>query len=204
MVRRNVSENEVIKKIDAINLKEAKGASVSMNNYTNLMTHKLRKNREGIIWCIERIGNLEGLTRKMNKELANGNKELKKLTKNIIKFDMLNSQLENSIISEMNKDNAYKTRISILKKKQVGIKKAQGIINSDINYMETRINMMKEQVDENVKKYYKLVSAKDKMHNEMIKFKKDRKILQQHLKNTKKNHQILKNQMQNFVQNMNQ
>ncbi|KJP87040.1 hypothetical protein AK88_03324 [Plasmodium fragile] len=203
MARINVSENEIISKMKAINLKEAKSPpSLSVKNYTKSIAHKLKKNREGIISCKEQIRNLEVLTRRMHRELSDGNKELKKLKKNIEKSDVLNAQLELNIMTQMKRNNAHNSMISLLKKKKIGINKTKGIIDSDINYMETRITMMKNNVEESEKKYYKLVGAKDKLHNEMLKFKKDRRDLQNHLNHTKRNHNLLKNQMQNFIVNM--
>lgn len=203
MARSNVSENEIISKIKTITLKEGKNTpSVSVKNYTKFIAHKLRKNRDGIISCKDQIRNLELLTRRMHSELSDGNRELKKLKKNIVKSDMLNGQLELDIMTQMRRNNAHKSRISLLKKKKMSINKAKGIISSDIDYMETRVTLMKHNVEESEKKYYKLVGAKDKLHNEMVKFKKDRRDLQHHLKHTKKNHDLLKNQMQNFVVNM--
>ncbi|SBT70389.1 conserved Plasmodium protein, unknown function [Plasmodium malariae] len=201
-MRQNVSENEIINKIDSINLKDVKEVSVNMNNYTNFISLKLKKNREGIINSIHRIKQLEAMTKKLNKELSDGNKELKKLEKNIKQFDEENSYLEDNIASEISKNNAYKSRISILKKNKHKMSKAQEIIDNDINYMKSRINIMKENVDQNSKKYHKLVNDKDKMHKEMEKFKKDRKYLQLHLKSSRKNHEILKNKMQTVVLNM--
>ncbi|SBS80240.1 conserved Plasmodium protein, unknown function [Plasmodium ovale] len=201
-MRLNMWENEIISKIESINLKEVKEASASMNNYTNFISLKLKKSREGIIYSIHRKKHLEDVTKKLNKELSEGNKELRKLEKGIKKLDKDNSNVQNNIITEMNKNNAYKSRLFILKKNKIRITKAQDIIDKDINYMQTRINMMKENVDENSKKYYKLVHNNDKMHKEMERFKKDRKNLQLHLKNTKRNHQVLKNKMQNFVLNL--
>ncbi|CRG98590.1 conserved Plasmodium protein, unknown function [Plasmodium relictum] len=198
-----VSENEIIEKIDSINLKEVKDASVSMNYYTNFLSVKFKKNREGIIYSIQRIKYLEGILKKLNKELSEGNKELEKLEKCISDSDKINSQLEKEIKEEINKGNMYKSRASLLKKNKMRIIKAQDIIEKDINYMETRINMMKEYVDMNRKKFHKAVNDKDKMHEEMEKFKKERKFLQHHLKNTRKDHELLKNKMQNFVLNMN-
>ncbi|CAA9986512.1 conserved Plasmodium protein, unknown function [Plasmodium knowlesi strain H] len=203
MARSSVSENEIIRKINAIKLKDGKSPpSVSVKNYTKIIAHKLRKNREGIISCKEQIRNLEFLTNRMHTELSHGNKELKKLKKNIIKSDMLNAQLELNIMTQMRKNNSHTSRISFLKKKKMNINKEKGIIDSDINYMETRVTMIKQNVEENEKKYYKLIGAKDKLHNEMLKFKKDRKDLQHHLNHTKRNHDLLKNQMQNFIVNM--
>ncbi|SBT31179.1 conserved Plasmodium protein, unknown function [Plasmodium ovale wallikeri] len=201
-MRLNMWENEIISKIESINLKEVKEASASMNNYTNFISLKLKKSREGIIYSIHRKKHLEDVTKKLNKELLEGNKELQKLEKGIKKLDKDNSNVQNNIITEMNKNNAYKSRLFILKKNKIRITKAQDIIDKDINYMQTRINMMKENVDENSKKYYKLVNNNDKMHKEMERFKKDRRNLQLHLKNTKRNHQVLKNKMQNFVLNL--
>ncbi|EDL43591.1 hypothetical protein, conserved [Plasmodium vivax] len=200
MARRNVSENEIMSKIDALTLKEAKGApSVSVRNYTKFIAHKLRKNREGIISCKEQIRNLESLTRRMHSELSDGNKELKKLKKNIVQSDVLNAQLELNIISQMKRNNAHKSRISLLKKKKKDINKAKGIINSDIDYMQTRVPMIRHNVQESEEKYYKLIGAKDKLHSEMLKFKRDRRDLEHHLTHTKRSHDLLKSQMQNFV-----
>ncbi|GAB64767.1 hypothetical protein PCYB_031800, partial [Plasmodium cynomolgi strain B] len=158
----NALENEIINKINALNLKETKSApSVNVKNYTKFIAHKLRKNREGIISCKEQIRNLEFQTRRMHNELSDGNKELKKLKKNIVKSDMLNAQLELNIMTQMKRNNAHKSRISFLKKK-MDINKAKGIINSDINYMETRATMIKHNVEESEEKYNRLVDAKDK------------------------------------------
>ncbi|KYO02812.1 hypothetical protein PGSY75_0410500 [Plasmodium gaboni] len=201
-MRHKISENEIINKIDSINLKEVKDASACMNNYTNFISIKLKKNREGIIHSIQRIKHLEGVTKKLNKELSEGNKELEKLEKNIKELEETNNTLENDIKAQMNKGNLYKSRLALLKKNKVRISKAQEIIDNDIIYMKSRINIMRENADKNNQKFDKIVSQKDKMHQEMERFKKDRKNLQLNLKNTRKNHEFLKNKMQNLVLTM--
>ncbi|SCM03836.1 conserved Plasmodium protein, unknown function [Plasmodium chabaudi chabaudi] len=194
-----VSENEIMNKIESINLKEVKDASSYMNNYTNFLSLKLRKNRGGIIYTVERIKNLEAITKKLNKELSENNKELKKLEKSITNFSRINEGLENNIITEINRNKAYKSRLFQLKKNKIKLIKAQENIDKDIIYMESRINMMRENVEKNNNKYNKLLNNKNKMHEEMEKFKKGRTNLQLQLKHTRKNHEILKNKMQTFV-----
>ncbi|CAD2090016.1 conserved Plasmodium protein, unknown function [Plasmodium vinckei lentum] len=194
-----VSEKEIMNKIESINLKEVKDASSYMNNYTNFLSLKLRKNRGGIIYTVERIKNLEAITKKLNKELSENNKELKKLEKSITNFSRINENLENNIITEINRNKAYKSRLFQLKKNKIKLRKAQEDIDKDIIYMESRISMMRENVEQNNNKYNKLLSNKNKMHEEMEKFKKGRTNLQLQLKHTRKNHEILKNKMQTFV-----
>ncbi|KEG01722.1 conserved Plasmodium protein, unknown function [Plasmodium vinckei vinckei] len=194
-----VSENEIMNKIESINLKEVKDASSYMNNYTNFLSLKLRKNRGGIIYTVERIKNLEAITKKLNKELSENNKELKKLEKSITNFSGINESLENNIITEINRNKAYKSRLFQLKKNKTKLIKAQENIDKDIIYMESRISMMRENVEKNNNKYNKLLNNKNKMHEEMEKFKKGRTNLQLQLKHTRKNHEILKNKMQTFV-----
>ncbi|SCM01936.1 conserved Plasmodium protein, unknown function [Plasmodium chabaudi chabaudi] len=194
-----VSENEIMNKIESINLKEVKDASSYMNNYTNFLSLKLRKNRGGIIYTVDRIKNLEAITKKLNKELSENNKELKKLEKSITNFSRINEGLENNIITEINRNKAYKSRLFQLKKNKIKLIKAQENIDKDIIYMESRINMMRENVEKNNNKYNKLLNNKNKMHEEMEKFKKGRTNLQLQLKHTRKNHEILKNKMQTFV-----
>ncbi|CDU84933.1 hypothetical protein YYC_03209 [Plasmodium yoelii 17X] len=194
-----VSENEIMNKIESINLKEVKDASSYMNNYTNFLSLKLRKNRGGIIYTVERIKNLEAITKKLNKELSENNKELKKLEKSITNFSRINEDLENNIITEINRNKAYKSRLFQLKKNKIKLRKTQENVDKDIIYMESRINMMRENVEQNNNKYNKLLNTKNKMHDEMEKFKKGRTNLQLQLKNTRKNHEILKNKMQTFV-----
>ncbi|CRG98174.1 conserved Plasmodium protein, unknown function [Plasmodium gallinaceum] len=201
-VNTKVSENEIIQKIDSINLKEVKDASASMNYYTNFLSLKFKKNREGIIYSMQRMKYLEGILKKLNKELLEGNKELEKLEKCIKDSDKVNTYLQKEIKKEIDKGNMYKSRVSLLKKNKIRIIKAQDILDQDIYYMESRINMMKQNADVNNKKVRKILNDKDKMHEEMEKFKKERKSLQYHLNNTKQDHEVLKNKMQNFILNM--